>query len=226
LKDEQPPAERHRRLKQILIVVVIVLLVPLVPFLILGAAFESRLIELMESYSSAESIAGLVVALLSLDILLPVPSSGVITFAGKQLGAFPAGIWSTVGLTCGCAFGYETAALVGDRLLKQSSNASDQALVSQFFNRWGRVTLIITRPLPLLGETAVLMAGYGRQPRHHFYPVIIVTNLIIAAAYASLGAWFAEDSAFAAVLIASLLVPLAATLLLRKLLRNRRDVCE
>ncbi|MCA9000243.1 MAG: hypothetical protein KDA80_24810, partial [Planctomycetaceae bacterium] len=62
------------------------LLVTLIPFLILGTAFEEQIAEFVKTERSPWTMAGIITAVLAGDMALPIPSSAVITYAGAQLG--------------------------------------------------------------------------------------------------------------------------------------------
>lgn len=64
---------------------------------------------------------------------------------------------------------------------------SDQILSWQ--QPWGTIVLIAARGVPLLAEATVVLAGVQGFSWRSFLPTIILSNLGLAVAYASLGAW-------------------------------------
>ncbi len=63
------------------------LAVPIVPFLLAGEHLEEQLKIWLQPDLDRTAVFWIVVAALSTDVLLPIPSSVVSTFAGSQLGA-------------------------------------------------------------------------------------------------------------------------------------------
>ena len=95
--------------------------------------------------------------------------------------------------------------------------AADQAC--QDHGPW---MLAFTRPLPILAEAAALLLGALQMPWRTFLPPVIVSNIVIAAAYAVLGAQAAERGWLPLALGASIAAPLAAAALIRRRMRRHR----
>ncbi len=202
------------------VVILLFLLVPVIPFLLAGPWLESRIALGVKSLSSPTALlTGTALALL-VDIFLPVPSSAVITYAGAQCGIFPTTLAATLGLTLGSGLGYELSRWWGPWLLKRFSVEEDTRRMHHLAGRWGGTALVLTRPLPILGETAVLMAGCLQLNRWLFYSVVLVANLVVAAVYASFGSLWRDEQALPWVLGVSLIVPLLLTFCLRHQLKR------
>ena len=90
------------------IVIVLALLVPIVPFLLLGESLDRRVDAWLDPPPPAATVALVTVAVLAVDVFLPVPSSLVSTFAGAQLGIAAATAASWLGMMAGAivAFGF------------------------------------------------------------------------------------------------------------------------
>ncbi len=98
------------------------------------------------------------VGLLVADVLLPVPSSLVMTAQGALFGILLGTILSMVGSIGACMTGY----LIGRksrRLIARFVSAEEQAQSTKLITRWGLLGLIVTRPVPVLAETTAIMAG-------------------------------------------------------------------
>ena len=200
----------------------IVLVVPILPFLILGDAFEARVQQGIESVSSTSYLAALIITALSLDIFLPIPSSGVSTFAGQTLGLFWGTITSWVGMTVGACMGFATAKWLGKSVFKKYSSEDDQAALSQFGEQHGDILLIATRALPLLAEASVLLLGTTSYPWRKFLPWVLLMNLIISLLYAGLGEWANANNQETLILLVSLFLPVAIAVIVRLLLLSNR----
>ena len=64
----------------------LVMLVPILPFLAFGPQITEWFSEWSEQENAAVLTSGVIVGLLSIDILLPIPSSMISTFGGVELG--------------------------------------------------------------------------------------------------------------------------------------------
>lgn len=105
------------KLIKILLLVALIVLVPVAPFAIVGEHSERWIADnlLTGSYVSGGSALGLlsIIAVLASDILLPVPSSGVMTFTGAALGWWVGSAVCFVGLMLSCAIGYALGVISG-----------------------------------------------------------------------------------------------------------------
>lgn len=100
--------------------------------------------------------AGLGVALLVSDVVLPVPSSVVMVAHGALFGVVAGTVLSMSG-SVGAALVGVWLGRRGKRLLRlgEADHRDAQALVQ----RWGTVAVVATRPVPMLAEAVVVMAG-------------------------------------------------------------------
>src|SRR6185369_5349489 len=108
-------------------------------------------------------VALLGIGLLTADVLLPVPSSLVMVAQGALFGLVAGSIISLIGNVTSFLFAY----WLGSRSLPFAQKfVSKQELDrgSQILRNWGVLTLILTRPLPILAETTAIMAGVSKLP--------------------------------------------------------------
>jgi len=208
----------HGFLKPLLLIS-LALLVPVVPFLLLGEGFEAHIADWVRQEWSPPSRFWTIVGALSVDILLPVPSSGVSTYAGGTLGFAWGTAASWLGMTLGAAIGFSLARLLGRRFAERFGGA-DVARLEEVATRYGDAALVITRPLPILAEACVLLTGITRLSWRRFLPPVLLSNLAISATYAAFGAYFSERDALPAAVIASVLLPLTIAILVRRRLRS------
>ncbi|MGD9855913.1 MAG: TVP38/TMEM64 family protein [Planctomycetaceae bacterium] len=203
-----------------LLLISLVLLVPIVPFLILGDGFESRLQEWVQQDWSRGRRFWLIVLVLSVDILLPVPSSGVSTYAGGTLGLLSGTAASWLGMTLGAVTGFALARRLG-RPFADRFGGDDVSRLQDVSRRYGPAALLVTRALPLLAEACVLLLGAMRLPWRGFLPPVVLSNLAISLTYAAFGAFFKERDALPAAIAASVLLPLIAAIVVRRRLRSK-----
>lgn len=200
--------------------VLVALFAAIVPFAILGAAFEEDLRTWFQQSWSPAARFWLVVLLLSSDILLPVPSSAVSTYAGAQLGFLPAWIASSLGMTVGASLGYWLARWAGAPLVRRLSSEEDRARLQPRAERSFPWLLIVTRPAPILAEAAVLLAGLMRVSWWTFLWPVLLTNACLSAIYAALGHWSLRAGWLGPMIGISILIPVIVTWLARRGMRN------
>ena len=104
------------------------------------------------------STAALGVTLLVLDLFLPVPSSLVMMANGALFGILPGTILSLVG-SLGAALAGFFLGRWGSSLLPKFVSHEQRRKANRLLEKWGLLAIIVTRPVPLLAETTVIMAG-------------------------------------------------------------------
>jgi uncharacterized membrane protein YdjX (TVP38/TMEM64 family) len=205
------------------IVIVLALLVPIVPFLLLGESLDRRVDAWLDPPPPAATVALVTVAVLAVDVFLPVPSSLVSTFAGAQLGIAAATAASWLGMMAGAIVAFGLARVCGRPLAARLSSAEELDEIDRLSRRAGTWLLIITRPLPILAEATVLFLGTSSMTWRQFLPPVTLSNLGIALVYAVLGRFAQSQGALAWALAASVALPLLATTTARRLLARRGE---
>lgn len=191
--------------------IALVLAIPIVPFLLLGAAWEDRIAQWLAAQWSGGVVAGAVVGLLASDLLLPVPSSVVSTIAGQALGFWGGTAATWCGMTAGAALAFGLARWLGRPLAKRLAGDEELARAEFVASRWGVFLLVLARPVPVLAESSVLLLGTTRLAWWRFLAAVGLSNLGLAAAYAALG----DRVQLPIALAAALALPLAAASLAR-----------
>jgi uncharacterized membrane protein YdjX (TVP38/TMEM64 family) len=191
--------------------------VPVFPLLLLGLAFEEQVTAWVQGGDLGPSARfGMISVALALDILLPVPSSAVITWGGGVLGAVSAALAGTLGLTAGAMLGFALSRWLGRRFVSRRVAAGDLDRSQALLERSGVVALVLTRPLPILAEACVLLVGTTGMSWRRFLPPVVASNSVIATTYALAGAYFQERGALTPAIILSGTIPLLAALLARR----------
>jgi membrane protein DedA with SNARE-associated domain len=167
---------------------VILITIVLLPFVLFGEQFEAFGKQITQSDTSRWLVAGAVFSLLALDVFLPVPSSIVSTGAGVLLG-FGVGttvVWS--GMMAGSLLGYAVGAR-GSGAARKLVGADGLARAADLVKRYGDLTIVLCRPVPVLAEASVVFAGLVRANYGRFLRLTVTSNLGIAAGYAAVGAY-------------------------------------
>jgi len=218
------------------LVVGAVVMVPVIPFLILGEAFETQVRDWIQNEVSPTTQSLAVAGALASDIFLPVPSSAVITYAGGVFGFAMAAFASWIGLTAGCIVGFALARWFGKSFAARFSSEQDLVVLRKSIARYGPIALLVTRPLPILAEACVLLTGTTRLEWTRFVAPIVIGNAIVSVVYAACGAFLTDTDSLIPVTVLSGTIPLAAALFARRWLWSKhptqiggdapRDACS
>lgn len=98
------------------------------------------------------------VGLLVADVLIPVPSSIVMVAHGALFGVVLGAAISLLGNLGAAWFGFwlgRRGASTLDRLMSAEERRRGDAMLK----RWGTMAIVATRPVPMLAETIVILAG-------------------------------------------------------------------
>jgi len=98
------------------------------------------------------------VSLLALDVVLPVPSNIIMIAHGALFGTVVGTLLSLLGSMLASAAAFWIGRR-GGRLLALVVPADERARADAILARWGVVAIVVSRPLPLLAETMVVLAG-------------------------------------------------------------------
>ena len=132
--------------------------------------------------------AGVIIALLVLDVFLPVPSSVVMVLSGAVFGVFWGAVFALIGSVAGQWVGFEMVRRFGRGAAGRVAGDGELRDVNRFFERYGAVAVIATRPLPIVMETMSLVAGLSKMPRRVFLSAALVGTVPIVLVYAYAGA--------------------------------------
>lgn len=190
----------------------------IVPYLVFGATIEAFAVRFFDSGASnafAMLVAG---ALLASDPVLPIPSSVIATLLATKVGFWPAGLVNAVSLSLACVFAY---------VLGRGGGAALERLgrtLPPGFARWterhGLVAVLLCRPVPVLAEASLILAGAaGHEPRR-LLGWSALTQVALGFAYAFAGSgWGAGEWNTAAILAGSVGIPVLSALIVLVLIR-------
>ncbi len=186
----------------------LVLALILVPFAFYGDAIEAWTRGFIDG-ARVEPVATALVlgGLLACDIVLPVPSSIVSTACGMLLGFLPGMLVSFAGMTISSLAGYAIGRWGGRRLLGRLLGEDEVARFDNWSRRFGDWAVVACRPVPVLAEASVLMAGAARMQVGRFVVMVSLSNLAVSAVYAVAGALSARINSFLIAFVLSIAVP-------------------
>lgn len=191
------------RYSRIVYLIIIVLLIPIVPFALIGELPGERWLMANDENALLFGLTG--TALLTLDVLLPIPSSILGTLMAARLG-FGAGffcVWT--GLMLGNLIGYTTGRLLLYRLATQLPETPTQ------------FALFLSRPVPVFAEAVTFAAGAGKMKISDFCIVCAAGNAIYAVVLAGNGAHFIPEAMVGPGLILPMSLPVITWWLWRRL---------
>lgn len=114
-------------------------------------------------------IAALVACLLFADLFVAMPTLTIMLLAGFFLGPVYGAISVICGLTLAGVSGYTLSSRWGDKLLSiLLRNESDRHEAVVSFQRYGTMTILLSRAMPILPEVSACMAGLSRMPFNKF----------------------------------------------------------
>ncbi|MEM7132819.1 MAG: VTT domain-containing protein [Chloroflexota bacterium] len=164
----------------------------LLALLVIFILFEQAnlpILQIPDRFMEAQSIsmALLSIALLILDIFLPIPASLIMIANGAMYGLLLGTLLSLIGSVgatlTGFAIGKRSRTWVANHMVSEQQMDAAQ----EMFARWGMVAIIITRPMPLLAETTAIVAGTSGMSVQQLLISAIAGALPTAAIYALVG---------------------------------------
>jgi membrane protein DedA with SNARE-associated domain len=140
---------------------------------------------------------GIVLMMALESSLLPVPSEVVMPFAGylASTGRFHL-VWAAVAGAVGCNIGstiiYYAGAWGGRALVEKHGhfvflNTAKLERVERYFQRWGGITILVARMMPLLPVVISLPAGFARMRLWQFQLYTFIGSFLWCLALAALG---------------------------------------
>ncbi len=200
-----------------LLVFLITLTIILIPFLLFGREIEAWTEQSLNSSLAKTWVAIMVGLLLTVDILLPIPSSFVSTSAGYLLGFFGGTLISLIGMTLSSIIGYQIGVHLGRPLVMKLIPPEEIYRFENIHQRFGDWSIIIARSLPVLSEASVLFAGIHQMPFYRFLILSTLSNLGISIIYAAVGTYSATANSFLFAFAGAILLLGVAILIFKKI---------
>lgn len=134
-------------------------------------------------YVAASVGVGLLVA----DVLIPVPSSVVMVAHGALFGVVLGTAVSLLGNLGAAWFGFWLGRR-GGPLLERLMSVQERRRGDAMLARWGMLAIVATRPVPMLAETIVILAGTSRLSWGQLTLATLAGSLPVAVLLAAAGA--------------------------------------
>lgn len=214
---------RWRRAVKLAALGVLMVAFVVVPFVLFGEPLDRLTNDVMTDPSSRSTAAMAGFLLLAADVVLPIPSTIVISVLGALLGTVGATFVAAAGLTLGCLCGYWLGRWLGHDVAERTMGREDFVDLSDRLDRYGVLVLALCRPVPVLAEASVIAAGVAGLAAAKVMAVTTLANIGFAAVYAAFGAAADTGTGLVAALVASIGLPLAAMLAAKALRLRRRS---
>lgn len=128
-----------------------------------------------------------VVALLVADLALPIPSSLVMTLAGRFLGTWGGFACNLIGSLGAALLGYGLCRKFGRGAFARLFGAEDTGQAEALFRTFGPWAIALSRPVPMLTEIVSCLAGLTAMALCPFVALTLLGTVPISLAYAWLG---------------------------------------
>jgi len=207
------PQMIKRKLSRQLAIIAVTLAVPIIPFVIIGELPGDKWLSAIDENALLFGMSGS--GLLTLDILLPIPSSIVGTFLGARLGFWSGFAFTWFGLVAGSLVGFSISRFASVRFrswLPPFPESTTQALV------------FLSRPVPVLAEAVALAAGTTQMSLPRFFFLSAAGNAIYASVLAGNGATLLPDKLVGPGLIIPMALPVIAWVIWQSLEKRRHPV--
>ena len=165
------------------------------------------------------------IALIWVDLALPVPQTAVIAALGIIYGTLLGGLLGSIGLITGGLFGYLLMLTSARRFVHHFVGPQSLRKMESLFEHGGAWAIVLTRSLPYsVPEAMVLLAGLAGMPIAKVILALTVGSVPTAFVFAAIGAGWADQPILA--LIVSYALPIFMLPVALYLLRygvGRRD---
>lgn len=161
-------------------------------FLMIYIVFELfgvlTLSDIQHLLQSAEPFVEIIIiGLLALDLIIPVPSSVIMTFSGSMYGFLAGAILGTIGSLTGSIIGFFVFRTKGQKITRFFLNEKEEEIMNESFNNWGEGIIILSRMIPLLTETMSCFAGLTKISFKRFLLFITIGTVPVALYYSYFG---------------------------------------
>lgn len=187
----------------------------LIPFALFEGKMNAVVQQSLQSGASVSFVSLAVIAFLTADIALPIPSSFVLSTTGYLLGAAAGTGVCFVGMTVASLAGYWLGQHAGASLAQRLIGQRGLQQFRLFAQRYGDAVLVAFRAVPVLAEATLLMAGLSGMRLRRFLALVSLGNVVVSALYAWIGAVSASRSSFIIATAASIVLPTVIVLATR-----------
>ncbi len=181
---------------------------------------DGRLRELMGQVRASPggqlAVAGILGGLLAADLVLPAPSSILMTLSGAFLGVAAGTAISFVGAMVSALAGFGLCRRFGHAAFRRLAGDRDADRIARFLKDYGVWGILLSRSVPMLTELVSCVAGLSDLPFRTFAALAAAGTLPVCAVYAWAGAQSADPAGFGWAVLVAFLLPAAGFAVIRR----------
>lgn len=170
----------------------------------------------LQSYGDWAWAAGIL--LIVSDLVLPVPSTAVISGLGMIYGPWLGGTIGGIGSMAAGLIAYGGCRLLGSRVFHFLMGETNLVKLSRFFERFGLAAIALSRWMPILPEALACLAGAAKMRFIPFLSALACGSFAMGFAFAFLGDAYLERPILG--LVISALIPIVIWPVLHIMLRS------
>jgi len=162
------------------------------------------------------------IGLIVSDLLIPMPSTAVISGLGMLYGPWLGGFLGGVGSILAGVVGYVGCRMLGKRVVNILMGDTNLEKLQKFFDRYGTWAIALSRWMPLLPEALACLAGMARMPFGRFMAALTVGSLAMGFSFALLGMAYVDRPVVGIVI--SAMIPVAVWPIVHAFFRKREQL--
>lgn len=203
---------------KIIIPFIIIVSVIIISFLLFDDVEYFFINMLKEASDNIKTYTAISFFVLASDILLPVPSSIVMFTNGYVLGTVYGSVLSLFSLMTASIIGYYLGKFTS---LGFKSKSDDKA--NNIMARYGALSILITRGIPVLAETICIICGFNKMPFKKYMIYNIAGYIPLCLLYAFCGSIGYDKNIFLISFACSILISAFFWFFGRKFIVNHRE---
>ncbi len=172
-----------------------------------------RVRNLLETVRTAPAgrlaVAGVIGGLLAGDLVLPVPSSVLMTLAGAFLGTAGGTAVSFAGSMASALIGFAVCRRFGHAAFRRFAGEADADRVARFLREYGVWGILLSRSVPMLTEVVSCVAGLSDLPFRTFATLAAAGTLPLCVVYAWAGARTSDPTGLGWAVLVAFILPAA-----------------
>ena len=205
----------YSEMRRFFLLMLVLGLLVLVPFAIWGEGMEALwTVARLEGFGHWAWLVGL--GLLVSDLVMPMPSTVVMSALGYVYGIAFGGLIASLGALGSALLGYGLCRWIGEPVANRLAGKEGLEAGRRLFGRYGAWAVALSRCLPIMAEVMACLAGMTGMPFRRFVAAALAGCLPMGFAFATVG-HLGADSPIAALLVSALAPPILWALIRRSL---------
>jgi 3-dehydroquinate synthase len=189
-------------------------------FLFLFIIFEASGLITLEKINilvleSGSFAAAIIIIFLIIDLILPMPSTVLMTFSGAFYGVFIGTLINVTGSLLASLAGFAITRKLGKTRL--FLDKTEKRSMDEWFIRWGEGILIISKMIPIVSETMACFVGLTRISWRKFIILSLLGIIPVSVYYAYVGSTSENFSEWLLPLFFGIAIPIAVWSILKKI---------